>query len=199
MSPISTSQSTDSSKAFFSSPFLRFEKVTCRLALFSIRFISVFPLTIRIDDSPLSLSRQMVSPWKKGYLLRGNERRLRIRRSSTPFHYPNRENARSGAAEGGPKKTASIASILVSFSARCRVRVYGSNPAFHLEAAPPWVSGTLFPRWDGTGKPRAPEGGFSSPPYASVRQADQMMPRSRPERIIAIAARHVASPSSCFD
>ncbi|RZS22440.1 hypothetical protein BHM03_00055220, partial [Ensete ventricosum] len=46
MRPISASQSTDSSKAFFSNPFLRLEKVTCRLVAFSIRFSCVFPLTI---------------------------------------------------------------------------------------------------------------------------------------------------------
>lgn len=46
ISATSASHRTESSKAFFSSPFLRFEKVTCLLAAFSMRFIWVFPLTI---------------------------------------------------------------------------------------------------------------------------------------------------------
>ena len=46
ISPNSTSQSTESSKAFFSNPFLRLENVTCLLVAFSILFIRVFPLTI---------------------------------------------------------------------------------------------------------------------------------------------------------
>lgn len=39
MSATSASQRTDSSNAFLSSPFLRFEKVTCLLVAFSILFI----------------------------------------------------------------------------------------------------------------------------------------------------------------
>ena len=46
MSATSASHSTESSKAFFSKPFLLFEKVTCLLVSFSMRFIWVFPLTI---------------------------------------------------------------------------------------------------------------------------------------------------------
>lgn len=42
----STSHSTESSNAFFRSPFLRFENVTCLLVVFSILLICVFPLTI---------------------------------------------------------------------------------------------------------------------------------------------------------
>lgn len=46
----STSQRTESSYAFFRSPTLRFEKVTCLLVAFSIRFISTFPLTIFLQN-----------------------------------------------------------------------------------------------------------------------------------------------------
>ncbi|RWW08799.1 hypothetical protein GW17_00027743 [Ensete ventricosum] len=57
MSATSASQSTESSKAFFTNPFLRLEKVTCRLAAFSIRWITLFPFTMTIDVvSSLSLS-----------------------------------------------------------------------------------------------------------------------------------------------
>lgn len=42
----SASQRTESSKAFFSSPFRRLEKVTCLLVAFSILLICVFPRTI---------------------------------------------------------------------------------------------------------------------------------------------------------
>ncbi|KAG6502573.1 hypothetical protein ZIOFF_034857 [Zingiber officinale] len=52
MRPISASQSTESSKAFFSRPLRRLEKVTCRLARFSILLICVFPLTISTDKTP---------------------------------------------------------------------------------------------------------------------------------------------------
>jgi len=49
MSATSASQRTESSKAFLSSPFLLFEKVTCLLESFSILFIWAFPLTIFVD------------------------------------------------------------------------------------------------------------------------------------------------------
>jgi hypothetical protein len=42
-SATSASQSTASSRAFFASPRRRFENVTCRLTLFSIRHTSTFP------------------------------------------------------------------------------------------------------------------------------------------------------------
>lgn len=45
----STSQRIESSRAFLMSPFLRLEKVTCRLLLSSIRFISSFLLPIIVD------------------------------------------------------------------------------------------------------------------------------------------------------
>ncbi|KAG6527066.1 hypothetical protein ZIOFF_009159 [Zingiber officinale] len=50
MRPISTSQSTESSKAFFRRPLRRLEKVTCRLARFSILLICVFPLTMSTEQ-----------------------------------------------------------------------------------------------------------------------------------------------------
>ena len=46
MSATSASQRTESSQAFFKSPFLRFAKVTCLLILFSILFSSTLPLPI---------------------------------------------------------------------------------------------------------------------------------------------------------
>lgn len=46
----STSHRMDSSWAFFIIPFRRFEKVTCRLFLFSIRFSWNFPLPISLSD-----------------------------------------------------------------------------------------------------------------------------------------------------
>ncbi|KAG6497807.1 hypothetical protein ZIOFF_045713 [Zingiber officinale] len=51
MRPISTSQSTESSKAFFRRTLRCLEKVTCRLARFSILLICVFPLTMSTDKS----------------------------------------------------------------------------------------------------------------------------------------------------
>jgi len=42
----SASQSTDNSYAFLSKPFLRLQKVTCRLVVFSILLISIFPLPV---------------------------------------------------------------------------------------------------------------------------------------------------------
>lgn len=64
ISATSASQRTDSSKAFLSSPFLRFEKVTCLLVAFSMRFIWVFPLTIFSSQRQL-LSQQQT---KKGQI-----------------------------------------------------------------------------------------------------------------------------------
>ncbi|KAJ0860814.1 hypothetical protein HanRHA438_Chr13g0627691 [Helianthus annuus] len=49
MRPTSASQRTDSSYAFLSKPFRRFEKVTCRFILFSIRFSSTLPLPMAMD------------------------------------------------------------------------------------------------------------------------------------------------------
>lgn len=46
----STSHRIDSSWAFFIIPLRRFEKVTCRLFLFSIRFSWNFPLPISLSD-----------------------------------------------------------------------------------------------------------------------------------------------------
>ena len=48
-SATSASQSTASSRAFFASPRRRFEKVTCRLTLFSIRRTSTLPRPRPID------------------------------------------------------------------------------------------------------------------------------------------------------
>ncbi|URE42035.1 hypothetical protein MUK42_22953 [Musa troglodytarum] len=200
--PTSTSQSTDSSKAFFSNPFLRFEKVTCRLAAFSIRFISVFPLTIRIDDTPLSSYLRYLL-----VLLRGKERRLGIRRvdprkSIDRFHPPFFFRPVNGSAflrigshmiaccrrgprvfSGGgscvPPEYCCTFPLVVDRLADTPSRdqpagVHGRHPTFHLEPSAP--------------KTPRPGGGFPT----RTRPA-----RSRPEGIIAIAARHVASSSSC--
>jgi len=48
-SATSASQSTASSRAFFASPRRRFEKVTCRLTMFSIRRTSTLPRPRPID------------------------------------------------------------------------------------------------------------------------------------------------------
>ncbi|KAG6506690.1 hypothetical protein ZIOFF_032017 [Zingiber officinale] len=50
MRPISASQSMESSKAFFRRPLRRLEKVTFRLARFSILLICVFPLTMSTEQ-----------------------------------------------------------------------------------------------------------------------------------------------------
>ncbi|CAA6662934.1 unnamed protein product [Spirodela intermedia] len=51
MRATSASHRTEISCAFFSSPDLRFEKVTCRLMLFSILLSCTFPLPI-LSPSP---------------------------------------------------------------------------------------------------------------------------------------------------
>ncbi|RRT75957.1 hypothetical protein B296_00009456 [Ensete ventricosum] len=67
MRATSASHRTDSSYAFLRRPLRRLEKVTCRLAAFSISLTSVFPLTISLSLSPNELcdlfTLQLPSQW----------------------------------------------------------------------------------------------------------------------------------------
>jgi hypothetical protein len=58
--PIWASQRTASSLAFLNSPVLLLEKVTCRLVMFSIFFITVFPRTM----APVAIERVYLLPHK---------------------------------------------------------------------------------------------------------------------------------------
>ncbi|RWV89488.1 hypothetical protein GW17_00048358 [Ensete ventricosum] len=62
--PTSASQRMASSLAFFSSPFRRFEKVTCRLVVLSILRITIFPLPM-IHDYTYSHQMQRINKKNK--------------------------------------------------------------------------------------------------------------------------------------